>query len=208
MAPRRRCDAHHRGRRQARVLAAALPLEVKIESRWRWGGLHHRNRLGEVPAPGRSTRPARRISSRRSSSGRHAVEEGRAEEESLRTVGHRVGAAVDHQARALGDALLDVGEDAPAVASLMTGPMPTPACAPSPTFSAFAAAARRSRASAWTGRPAGGRCRRDHRSPAQPKKDSVMTSMARSRSASGITTTKFLAPPRACTRLPAWVPRR
>ena len=32
--------------------------------------------------------------------------------------------------------------------------------------------------------------------------------VARARSASGITTTKFLAPPRAWTRLPACVPRR
>ncbi len=35
-----------------------------------------------------------------------------------------------------------------------------------------------------------------------------MTSMARSKSASGMTTMKFFAPPRAWTRLPACVARR
>ena len=40
------------------------------------------------------------------------------------------------------------------------------------------------------------------RSPAQPKADSAMASRAWGMSASGMTKMKFLAPPRACTRLP------
>ncbi len=42
-----------------------------------------------------------------------------------------------------------------------------------------------------------------HRSPAEPKPAETAASAARSRSASGSTTMWFLAPPRACTRLPA-----
>ncbi len=45
-----------------------------------------------------------------------------------------------------------------------------------------------------------------HRSPADPKPADTAASAARSRSASGRTTMWFLAPPRACTRLPAAVP--
>src|SRR5947209_1459832 len=41
-----------------------------------------------------------------------------------------------------------------------------------------------------------------HRSPAEPKPELIAWSAARSRSASGSTTMWFLAPPRACTRLP------
>ena len=46
-----------------------------------------------------------------------------------------------------------------------------------------------------------------HRSPAEPKPALTAASAARSRSASGSTTMWFFAPPRACTRLPAAVPR-
>ena len=45
-----------------------------------------------------------------------------------------------------------------------------------------------------------------HRSPAEPKPADTAASAARSRSASGSTTMWFLAPPSACTRLPAAVP--
>ena len=45
-----------------------------------------------------------------------------------------------------------------------------------------------------------------HRSPAEPKPADTAASAARSRSASGSTTMWFLAPPSACTRLPARVP--
>jgi hypothetical protein len=44
------------------------------------------------------------------------------------------------------------------------------------------------------------------RSPAEPNPAETAASAARSRSASGSTTMWFLAPPRACTRLPAAVP--
>src|SRR5690242_14387602 len=45
-----------------------------------------------------------------------------------------------------------------------------------------------------------------HRSPAAPYAADTAASAARSRSASGRITAWFLAPPRACTRLPAAVP--
>ena len=46
-----------------------------------------------------------------------------------------------------------------------------------------------------------------HRSPAEPNPALTAASAARSRSASGSTTMWFFAPPSACTRLPARVPR-
>ena len=45
-----------------------------------------------------------------------------------------------------------------------------------------------------------------HRSPAEPNPADTAASAARSRSASGSTTMWFLAPPSACTLLPALVP--
>ena len=47
-----------------------------------------------------------------------------------------------------------------------------------------------------------------HRSPAQPKAASRMPVEELVTSASGITSTKFFAPPAACTRLPLAVPIR
>ena len=44
------------------------------------------------------------------------------------------------------------------------------------------------------------------RSPAEPNPADTAASAARSTSASGSTTMWFLAPPSACTRLPAEVP--
>jgi len=46
------------------------------------------------------------------------------------------------------------------------------------------------------------------RSPAEPYPAETALSAATSRSASGSTTMWFFAPPRACTRLPAFVPER
>ena len=46
-----------------------------------------------------------------------------------------------------------------------------------------------------------------HRSPAAPYPADTAASAARSRSASGSTSMWFLAPPSACTRLPAATPR-
>ena len=45
------------------------------------------------------------------------------------------------------------------------------------------------------------------RSPAEPYAAPISASTACPRSASGMTTMWFLAPPRACTRLPAAAPR-
>ena len=47
-----------------------------------------------------------------------------------------------------------------------------------------------------------------HRSPAEPYAEPMRASTVWSRSASGITTRWFLAPPRACTRFPAWAAAR
>jgi hypothetical protein len=47
-----------------------------------------------------------------------------------------------------------------------------------------------------------------HRSPAQPKAASRIPVAEWETSASGMTSTKFLAPPAACTRLPWAVPIR
>ncbi len=44
------------------------------------------------------------------------------------------------------------------------------------------------------------------RSPQEPKAAPIMALTALATSASGMTTAWFLAPPRACTRLPAAVP--
>ena len=75
---------------------------------------------------------------------------------------------------------------------------------PSPTTSSAAAPASASRSSPWRAssptetqtEPARQRC------PAAPKAEPMIAGSARSRSASGITTSEFLAPPSACTRLP------
>ena len=89
----------------------------------------------------------------------------------------------------------------------ITGPTSLDSFSPSPTRSASVAAhsggSRRSWASptATTTEPA------MQRWPAAPKAEPMMPVTVSSMTASGMTTMWFLAPPRACTRLPAWAAR-
>ena len=101
--------------------------------------------------------------------GRHVVEHGRADEESVLAPGDLHAAAVEHQLRALFDAFVDVaasrGRDA---APLITGPIWTPGSRPSPTFRLRAESTSRSRASRCASPTGTSTLPARHRSPAQP----------------------------------------
>jgi hypothetical protein len=87
----------------------------------------------------------------------------------------------------------------------MTGPISTPACVPGPTGSASARRFSFSTSASPAGPTATTAEIAMQRSPAEPYAAPVSASAAKSRSASGSTTAWFLAPPSACTRLPARV---
>ena len=89
----------------------------------------------------------------------------------------------------------------------ITGPTSTPSSRPSPTRSFSVASRSAGMSVSWasptvtTTEPA------MQRWPAAPKAEPMMPSTVLSTTASGITTMWFLAPPSACTRLPALAAR-
>ena len=87
-----------------------------------------------------------------------------------------------------------------------SGPISERSSAPGPTRSLATRSLIRLTSSSPTGSTATSAETAMQRSPAEPNPAEVAASAARSRSASGSTTMWFLAPPRACTRLPALVP--
>ena len=85
--------------------------------------------------------------------------------------------------------------------------MSTPSPLPSPVFSVAMRSVILPMSSSATESTASSTEIAMQRSPAAPKPALTAASAARSRSASGSTSMWFFAPPRACTRLPFWVPR-
>ena len=91
---------------------------------------------------------------------------------------------------------------------MITGPIVTPGSSPPPMRIFRASSTSRAFMASYASPTASTTELARQRSPAQPKQDSVETCAARARSASGITSTKFLAPPSACTRFPFSAERR
>src|SRR5919108_1669085 len=91
--------------------------------------------------------------------------------------------------------------------AVMTGPISDSGARPGPTLTSRAFCTRRSTGGSATSPTATATEIAMQRWPAEPKPAAVRWLAANSRSASGITTAWFFAPPSACTRLPPAVAR-
>jgi len=135
---------------------------------------------------------------------RDIVEEGDAEEEPVPV--RRGLAAVGEDGGTLLAAAVEIGRDLVAVLAVTSGPISEPESKPSPTLTfgsrSFIAS------TSGIGRVADGDEDRDRHATlsGEPYPALTAASAAMSMSASGRTIMWFLAPPRACTRFPAFVP--
>ena len=139
----------------------------------------------------------------------HVVEHGRADEEAVLVAGDHEAAAVDATSRRPAVSPVPIELDDPVAGR--GGDDRAHVAAGSRAGADHDAPAARSRPSRPARRPAAPTATAAEiamqRSPAEPNAAAARWSAAKSRSASGRTTAWFLAPPRACTRLPAAVAR-
>src|SRR5450830_158636 len=135
---------------------------------------------------------------------RHAIKQTAAKEETLLMPGNAQATAIDHQLSPRSHAVFYIATDL--IPPLTSGPISRPHDVPAPIFSALTCGTNLAINASATWSPTQTATEiAMQRSPQEPYAAPIKALTALSRSASGISTAWFFAPPSACTRLPRLV---